>query len=157
MSQQIWYFSITFPLIVHCSSFKWTKEHRGVLADSFVYELAFAVLALNLEGPKEIFTSFSATECSLLQSCYITAWMRSSHPHPESHKGGLSLAFLSCFVTPPAERAITEHTIPCLQTAVQTTWFPLQEYNRHSFVYCCLHLLYAPLWSIEIKWKPHAE
>lgn len=63
------------------------------------------------EGPEEIFTTFSATECSLLQPCCIRTPMRSSHPLPKSHKGGLPLAFLSPSIIPPADRANTEHTV----------------------------------------------
>lgn len=81
------------------------------------------------------------------------------HPLPKSYnKSGLPLAFLShSAIAPLPEWANTEHSVPCLLTAVQTTSFPLEEQDQHRLRSYWLCLKCMLLWSIQIRWKMHAK
>lgn len=90
----------------------------------------------------------------LLVYCCISTSMRSSHPLPKSIKCGLPFLthFSATLYCPPTDWANKEHTVPCLQTAVKTTSFPLDEQIQH------------PLWHdvslfkcMKMRWKTNAR
>lgn len=116
--------------------------HRShLLRNSFLQFLLWT-----LRAPEEIFTTFSATEYSLLLPCCISTPMRSSYPLPKSHKrwppSGISQPF--CKTPHWLSRHRTYRTLPancCPNNCISFT----DKEHQHSVRPYCLCLKFTLL------------